>query len=267
MNNDIYGPIIIALGAIIAAFINVIGGRLGSKRKTWKFFSANPYFMLVLVLVIAIVYLAIPSSPIPYPRKDGMIANFSIGPGGPARNSIGETFTPILDSEYNGDSKCWYKLKWEMIQGERNGFLRLYYQLAPRIERDAEAYVGIFTDFSYPPPKIFDISDFTAISFRIRSSQPDSKRIGVFITLASSNVPPKPGSYDFPEYQVSEGNVTDKWQVIKIPLASFAPPYFSSRRNKINLDLTKVFRFALAIRSSSDSPIHGYLDIDDIKFE
>ncbi len=268
MVSDIVGPIIVASGAIIAALINAFLGN-ESKRKTWKSIPINPCFFLVLALVVAIVYLAVPfqdSSDL-YPRSDGMIADFSIGPGGPARNAVGENFSPFYDSEYNGDSKCWYKLNWDNLDDVVDGYLRVYYQLEPRREENAESYVGLFTDFSYPPAKAFDVSKFTAITLRIRSSQPVPKDIKVFLTLASTNIPPIPGVYDFPEVRIPTTSISGEWQDISIPLTAFAPPYFSSRGNDIKLDLKKIFRFSLSIRSGRGLPIHGYIDIDNIKFE
>jgi hypothetical protein len=200
-----------------------------------------------------------------YPRNDGLIADFSMGRGGPARNAVGESFGLISDSEFNGSSKVWYKLEWGNDNGNQNGFLRLFYQLEQRSTPGAEPYVGLYTDFSYPPPGVYDISSFSSVSLRIRSSAPVPEGMKISVSLASSNIPAKPGSYDFPEYVIPSMHIAGSWQELVIPLVSFKAPMFSDRKNSVLLDPRKVFRWAIAIKSEGNLPIHGYIDIDEIR--
>ncbi len=206
-----------------------------------------------------------------YPRKDGLVADFKTGGGGPARTVLGEVLNVITDNEWNGTSKCWYKLMASDINqnGEKkNKFLRFYYQLEPREISGGESYVGFFTDFSPPPSKIFDISDFSGISLRIRFGQVvDIDSMSMYISLGSSNNLPIPGLYDFPTASIESHNIKEAftdWIEIKIAFIDFSSPHFSNRN--VSLDTTKVFRFTISLVSSSKKKEYGHIDIDDIRF-
>ena len=201
----------------------------------------------------------------PYPEH-GLIADFQTGPGGNARNALGGTFSISTDSEFNGTSKCWYSLETEeQKETEFNNFLRMFFVLEPRLSASQEAYVSLFSNFSFLPPKIYDISRFNNLSIRLRiPSDIEKSRLRLYIAIATDNQPKTPGIYDWCEYLISMSSITSDWVSISIPLSRMAAPYWSNQGRKF--DSRRVFQFILAIRCNRNQIIHGHIDIYDIAF-
>ena len=205
-----------------------------------------------------------------FPRTDGLIADFKTGGGGPPRNAFNEVFNLLTDNEWNGTSKCWYQLKEETKNGSYNGnkYLRFFYQLEPREIPGGESYVGLFTDFSPPPPNVFDISQFEGVSFRLRLDQPtDPDGFAISISLASTNNSAIPGYYDYPGKAIEPYFISKAfpdWVDVSIPFKDFCAPPFSSRN--VTLDTTQVFRLIISIVKSTKNTIFGHIDIDDLRF-
>lgn len=225
-----------------------------------KFFLRSTLFIIVVFSAFIIGwYLGYPL-PEKYPRSDGLVADFTTGAGGPARNALGESFTVILDSDNNQISKCWYE---NISSEDGNGFLRIYYQLIPLYDRTS--YVGVFTDFSHPPPKLFDVSYFSKVNLRIRLGQPiEPSNLGVFVVLATANVQGA-GWYDYCEYQIPWHALQSEWIVVKAPFDKMSTPPWSPRKTK--LDPKRAFRLSILIKGKPGPQQHSHIDIDDIKFE
>jgi len=203
-----------------------------------------------------------------YPEH-GLIADFQTGPGGNARNALGGTFSISTDSEFNGKSKCWYGLETDERKNagvlELNNFLRMCFVLEPRLSPNQEAYVSVFSDFSFPPQRTYDISRFSNLSICLRMpSDIDKSRLRLYIAIATDNQPKTPGIYDWCEYPIPISSITSDWVSISIPLSKMAPPYWSSQQRKF--DPHRVFNFILAIRCNRNQIIHGHIDIDNIAF-
>jgi len=146
--------------------------------KIWRVF-------ILLVLIIGIFICAFytgrvwPKKSSKYPEKNGRIADFDgslekkLGDC-PARTVFFDSFNAILDSEWNGNSKCWYSRQQEDTVNKgtgnitQNGYLRFHYQLIPKDEDNPIAYVGLWAAFSYPPPKKYDVSHYNKITLQIR---------------------------------------------------------------------------------------------------
>ena len=270
IDSRIIAALITAISTILAAFVAVIVNKSKDNNDDKKKYRWIFHLSVIFIgsLIGFIVYLIMDTVPKQFPIKNGLVADFNnVGPGGPPRNAFFESFSVILDSEYNGNSKCWYKLEWEGGSSDRNGFLRLFFQLEPFQIHNTVSFVGLFTDFSYPPPKSFDVSKFSSISLKVRINKLISEETGVYVAIAYSSIPPMPGVYDFPEYRIPHSNIKEDWERIDIPLSRFLPPGFSPRKSEIKLDLTSVFRIIIALKSSNRIPIKGYIDIDDIMFE
>jgi hypothetical protein len=265
--------VIVGSTLLAASLTWLLGKGIRIRMRTLVTFAAVLITLLGLALVFQMIKLnkrLMVTSP--FPRSDGMIADFKTGLRGPARNVFQENFNIISDSEWNGTSKCWYSLEYEPVADDAgvssaNQFLRLDYEINPRSEKGAEAYVGVYTDFSFPPPQSYDVSAFTQFGFRIRKDTPDNlTNASVYVFLATDNQPKTPGYYDWCEHVVPPGMINTRWSTVQFPLSAsaFTTPAWSSQQRE--LDLKRVFRIGIAIRSIATNTIHGHIDIDDIRF-
>lgn len=240
---------------------------------SWYFSRLPPKVISYTMIVLFAVFLTqigffYGSRVDPYP-ENGLIADFQTGPGGNARNALGGTFSISTDSEFNGKSKCWYSLETELqkIDGilVPNNFLRMFFVLEPRLSPSQEAYVSLFSNFSFPPAKTYDVSRFNNLSIRLRMPlNIEKSELRLYIAIATDNEPKTPGVYDWCEYPLPSTSITSDWIAVSIPLSKMAAPYWSNQGRKF--DSQKVFQFILAIRCNPNHIIHGHIDIDDIKF-
>lgn len=201
-------------------------------------------------------------SPPEFPARAGVgtVADFTLGSGGPARNAFGLHFSMFSDSSWNLESKVWFARVSD--QGSANGFLRLNYQLQPK--DDHEPYVGVYTDFSLPPPSVLDISRFRRLTMRVRLGQPlNDSPIHLSAVLYSANV--HDGEYIFPTFEVPDALLSQEWHTVAMPLDDFVNPSISGRM--VFLDKRVVYRVAILIRGFPTQAAHGHIDIDDIQFQ
>lgn len=201
-----------------------------------------------------------------YPA-DGMIADFNGGAGGSAYNVFNGTFSVIVDSDLNEDSKCWYKrisVNTGATPSEGNGFLRVYFQLIPK--EDSVAYAGVYTDFTHPPSQPLDVSRFSSVKFRLRMGQTlQESDVRMVVVLCTANVQGS-GMYDYAECQVPEYELQTTWVDINAPFSQMKGPPWSSRRNSIRLDPSQAFRICIVVKGKIGAQAHGYFDVDDIRF-
>ena len=225
---------------------------------------------IVIILLFIIIIFLCPCyhRSIPYP-ENGIISQFKTGSGGYARNVFGGTFSITTDSELNEASTCWYSLEKEKLEMTKDGpetnyFMRLNFILKPKPEKTA--YVGVFTSFSFPPSQNYDVSKFHAISIKLRVPEELRQQTGtrVVIALATDNSPKIPGHYNWCEYEILMQRINTRWTGFTISFSQLHSPNWSPISKRREFDPQKVFQFILAIRSNSD--VHGYIDVDDIKF-
>lgn len=198
---------------------------------------------------------------LPYPRADGLIADFASGPGGPARSALGTQFSIFSDSVFNVGSKIWYE-RLDEPNTNGNGFLRIHYQLEP--SSALGPYVGLYVDFSTPPPVSYNLSQFRRVAMRLRS-EPSStvNPIDVAVVLYSANV--TNFEYAFPRWQVPRQNLRPEWTAVNGAFADFLSPPFVSY--DVTLDPARTYRLGLLISAERPEPVHGHIDVDDLRFE
>ncbi len=256
---------------VLLVFIGAIAAVLVAKFPPLSVREAAPLLLTLtfLGLLGSTIFLALELSgrpatdSLPFPRNDGMLANFISGPGGPARNTFGGQFSIMSDSNWNLSSKIWFKRETEKSK-PRNGFLRILFQLESN--EDREPYGGIYSDLSYPPPSTFNVTDFNYLSFRVRLGQSSEEApISVMLVLYSKNVQNK--HYAFPSYKIEGDHLSGEWQPIRIPLSEFVEPYFVDFGADMTLDPTEVYRWGVILIGEPGRTTHGSIDLDDVRFE
>jgi len=204
---------------------------------------------------------------VPFPHKEGTIADFHGAASHRPLNDFGETFNLISDAEWEGESTCHYSGMPDAGPDGRLGFLRLEYDLRPNTKVNAiPGYGGIWTDFSFPPPTLYDISGFTRLSLELRFKKGSPKPI-VSVALAAGDVEKSEGSvgyYDWDETIIPPNLVTESWSHVELDLAQFRSPDWSSRRHV--LDVHRVFRLIISVKAEVGKSVSGYLDVDNIRF-
>ncbi len=162
----------------------------------------------------------------------------------------------------NENSKCWYQ---NVCSKDGACFLRIFYQL----ESDGEhiPYAGVFTDFSHPPSKQFDISQFKILALRVRINQPPAvPPVEVFLGIPTANFV-EVGMYDYYEYQIPNHELQSDWIEVEAPLSKFQIPDWSSRGDIPEFDTKHAFRFTIAIKGPKAGVTHGSIEIDDVRFK
>lgn len=196
-----------------------------------------------------------------YPGTDGLVADFASGRGGPIRTAFGTHISLLSDSVWNLKSKVWYE-RVDESSAEGNGFLRIHYQLEP--VGATGPYTGIYFDFSTPPPVVYDLTRFRRIAMRLRSAPSSTANpIDIAVTLYSLNQ--TNFEYAFPTWHVPRQNLRSEWTPVAGAFSDFQRPAFVSYQ--VQLDPSRVYRVALVISADRLEPVHGHLDVDDIRFE
>jgi hypothetical protein len=197
----------------------------------------------------------------PYPRPDGLVANFVTGPGGPPRNVFGLHFSQFSDSVWNLASKVWHRrMDQEGTRGE--GFLRIYYQLVS--ESDREPFVGVFTDFSVPATAR-DLSAFRRLAVRMRIGQQHDPPIKVALFVYSTNV--ANWENGTPTYLIEPQDLRQEWTSITVMFDRFGPSNTSTDGETARLDPARIVRVGIHITGTPMNTAHGHIDVDEIKFE
>lgn len=197
----------------------------------------------------------------PYPRDDGLIADFTSGRQGPARTALDSRFSLFSDSVWNLHSKVWYERIDEESEWPPNGFIRVNYALVPASGR--EPYVGIYADLSFPPPILYDVSRFHTLTVHLRSSQPVSNgSIRIAFVLYSANV--NNHDYAFATWYVPPQSVGERWTTIGTTLNDFVRPHFVNY--DVALDPKRVYRIGIVIFGPANQLTKGYIDIDELRF-
>lgn len=246
-------------------FGTLIAGKLSNlniKRPSYgSLMSALGFFLFTTLFLGFLYWDSAQTKALPFPVKDGTIASFTTGGGGPARNDMGLHFSLFSDSALNMDSKVWYKVFRE--HGERReNYLRIFYQLISHGDRDP--YVGIYTDFSLPPPLTFDVSHYDFLSVNVRLDNNDAaEKLSVGIVLYSASG--DNSTMIFPSVEINPILLNDKWQQIRIPLSEFGSPPFVPY--EVQLDTRSVYRMGIRLIGTPSESIHGYVDVDNIRFE
>jgi hypothetical protein len=195
----------------------------------------------------------------PYPRDDGLIADFNGAFALPARTYNGNSFNIVLDSDWNKPSKVWYE---RIAESEPEGFLRIYYQLES--VNNSPSYGGVFVDLSHLPAVPYDVSAFRGLHFRLRMGQAVQKeRVSFVVPVASANI--NCGWNDYLEFPVAWNDLITDWKDIDVPFGKLRDPPFSIHQH--HFDPHQVFRVAFIIKGAPGVSEHGFLDIDDISFQ
>jgi hypothetical protein len=193
------------------------------------------------------------------PRSPGMlppvaVADFRGTKGSGARTVNGLAFSLMSDSSFNMKSKVWYERVQESNEAG-TGFMRIFYEIVPT--GDAEGYVGVYADFTPPPPKSVSMEGRQGVALRMRLAQEaDSLPEVRFVLYSDNNINPL---YAYP---IARVQVNRDWRKFTLPFSDFGPPPFA--RSQIQLDTRRLFRFGIVV--VSDKAVHGYLDVTDIVF-
>jgi hypothetical protein len=203
---------------------------------------------------------------IAFPHRDGTIADFCGAASHRPLNNFGEAFNIISDAEWDGTSSCRYTGRPEPGTDGKPGFLRLEYNLKPNKQVESiPGYGGIWTDFSFPPPTQYDISNFSRLSMDLRL-KPSSPKPMIFVALAGGDVVKSAGNvgyYDWDEIAVPPNHINRTWSHVELKLDQFKSPEWSNRVH--TLDVHKVFRLIISVKAEVGKSLNGYLDIDNIR--
>lgn len=207
----------------------------------------------VTLVVVVIYYRHFDRSSIPVEVTTDQIADFRGSKGTGALTAFGLPFSMYSDSSQNMASKIWYeRVPDEPQTGE--GFLRLYYQLLPLQGR--EGYVGLYADFTPPPPKPVTLLKYHGIGFKMRISQEIGNYPEVRLVLYSDNITNM--EYAYP---IARVRPEKEWQQYNIPFNKLESPPHAF--NPVQLDPGRVFRFGFVVVSGSE--LHGHIDIGEIR--
>src|SRR5581483_9515027 len=202
----------------------------------------------------------------PYPRPDGLIADFKGGVHAPARTVYDGRFDIFVDSEWNlSASTAWYE---RIPEGDGPGFFRVHYALNPQGETNIP-YAGVFADLSLPPAHPYDLSRFEGLEFKVKAGpgQP-SEDPRLIVAIASANI--HTADYDYCEIEVPARDVTTSWVLEKVAFRdlsapSWAPPRSSPPRD-CHFDSSEVFRVTFALKGNAGVSSTGYVDLSEISF-
>lgn len=206
-----------------------------------------------IVVLGALYYRRAPAAPEPLPLTNTVIADFTASQGTGALTANTLPFSLMSDSSQNMQSRAWYERIHEDPAGAE-GYLRIHYELMPAPGR--EGYVGLYGDFTLPPPKPVDLSAYHGISLRIRlSPSDDGKKPNIRFVLYSDNI--ENLEYAYPIAQVIP---SADWSESPLPFSSFVTPPHAHW--PVQLDRRRVFRFAIML--TGGSRMEGHVDVDNI---
>lgn len=205
------------------------------------------------------VVMASDVGPLRYPDH-GRIADFESGQGAEARTVFNQQISLLSDSAWRwGQSKVWYE-RIDESGKDGPGILRLSFDLSSRDPKQPR-YVGIYFDFSFPPPVSYDVSQFHGIALSLKTSN-IAMEVEVRIVLFSANI--CNSSYAFPTYIVPNEDLVDRWRKIKVRFDKFSdPPWY--RGHGLQLDPRRVYRVEIVVVSPKKD-VEGYIELDDIRF-
>jgi len=202
---------------------------------------------------------------------DGVIADFV--PRFPeskfrdfARNNRGFEWKHITDNKIGGTSVISYKLDIDPERPEKD-FLRIEFKTGEANSERRQPYCGVYTDFSAPPYKVIDVSEYKRIQIRARyrpaeGVPSDAKPPTFFIQLASLGIP----DYEYHEIEFTPGVAFPKPKdTPTYAFSDFQTPWWSKDNRKHLLDLKRIFRVGIVIKSD-EGEVSGHLDLDDIRF-
>lgn len=96
-----------------------------------------------------------------------------------------------------------------------------------------------------------------------RNSPSTVNPIDVAVVLYSANV--TNFEYAFPRWQVPRQNLRPEWTAVNGAFADFLSPPFVSY--DVTLDPARTYRLGLLISAERPEPVHGHIDVDDLRFE
>lgn len=236
------------------------------RKQHWIWVLLSPWILIVAACGLAYLVLMVlrppdPSRFTPYPRADGLVADFTAGLGRPAKTVFDTEFSLLSDSSSNLGSHVSYTREVDRDAKEGQGFMRIRYDLEP--SKSVEGFVGVYADFSFPPPRTFDVSRFDTIELRVRLPRSASEAdVNVRFVLFSANVDTK--TYAYPSVTLPLSAAAGEWQNLSIRLCDLTDPPF--RTDLVSCDSRQVFRFAFVIVNRSAARNQSHLDIDEIRF-
>jgi hypothetical protein len=167
------------------------------------------------------------------------------------RNDYGQEWGIFNDSRWKGRSTIWYEMR-KRTDGD-DYYLSAHFNLVGI----KDAYCGLQTNFSTPPYRTIDLSQFEGIKFKARysTSTPD-KTVRFFLQVAQLGVPNF--SYHELEFMLSANEA--HFTAVRVPFSRLRTPAWSSEVRAI--DISRIFRFSLIIKGSETS---GQIDLDSFR--
>ncbi len=170
----------------------------------------------------------------------------------------GSPFNICTDSMFGGESQIWPKIS--KYDDRNDYFMSLKFDLNRGQSHVMNSYVCVYAEWTPPPVKSVDISEYEGISLKSRLflSRSSKKDIKVLVGLSMDGVKDFAcHEYNFAEQQKGSNVFSD----IKIPFADLvSPDYYIGNLQDFNPKA--VYRLTLAIRGEDQA---GILDIDDLK--
>jgi len=174
---------------------------------------------------------------------------------------MGTEFNIFSDVKFLGQSS----ISYETVKGNDPGefFLRLHYSLnRGSHSKSADAYCGIYFEWTEPPPTFIDASSYSGLSFKASFTPADTKDEPQFILNIGT-----PGvsdssyfEYDFTELLSTPG----KFYTVDIPFSSLKlPPWATTADRKRRFRASEIFRISITIKGTDQS---GSFDFKDMKF-
>jgi len=167
----------------------------------------------------------------------------------------------FTDSKFLGRSSIWY----ETIQhpNQLDYFLRVHFRLdrGPR-SLVPDAYCGIYTDWTQPPPAPVNASQYSGLSLRASYSllSKASERPSFLLNLATLGT--NDGEYHEANFTPQLPAPGSGFARIELPFSSFQIPQGVTTGDH-PFDPSKVFRIAIVIKGRR---AEGTLDLDDLAF-
>ena len=256
----LYAPLVVFLGVLISESTKQVKECAEHGMSSFLSFGSHYWLITVcfLLLILSIgLYSVLPK---PYPYKDGKWADFNTGAGGGAVNAFDLGFNIFSDNTVNMNSSCTFK-NISLHDGE--GYLKFRYNL---ISDDGRVpYCGIFADLSSGGTKVFDVSRFSTISFRIRSSMFAPQDTNVVLSAQTTDIA-EWGTDEYPEYIIPDDEIKSQWKSVPIKFDLLTKPGWSNSPKAIIFNSRKLFRIAVVAKGTPGKHITGEIDIDDIFF-
>ncbi len=181
------------------------------------------------------------------------LAEFPAGEEYP-RNSYNYEWKVFNDGKYLGNSLIWYEVL-DRTDRTNDRFLRVHIATGTRYHLP---YCGVYTDFSYPPYQVLDVSQYKGIEFDARwLPEPNTTNVPqFFIQVAMLGTP----YYKYHEMEFSIPPGDTRFALVRIPFSVLRTP--SHAETQYDFDPRKMFRIGFTVKGKD---MKGYLDLDSVR--